>query len=270
MRSPIQSIPASIHPATLASFMVLPGLQYLFFVSYNLTPYPIMAKLNSLVSKSAGLSLFLSPGLPQSSFFQGACPWFRFAGQMFLDCPGSYSCSAGYWLDSHYHHIYPSYTLPCNWLVGHYLHKPLIAWLPVSTTPSNSRFPHSTKIITKIHCRAYFHRKLDYRKQDIIEDCMQDQHCWRCFIFIHLENIVLRSFVDVQGVFYRTQVSLGSGLWVPVSLFKYIHTRALVETLLMWLWLMMIPTQYDFDFDFVWLDNGQSCPILLPKWLIQK
>ena len=84
-------------------------------------------------------------------------------------------------------------------------------------------YPSSTKIITKIHCRAYFHRKLDYRKQDIIEDCMQDQHCWRCFIFIHLENIVLRSFVDVQGVFYRTQVSLGSGLWVPVSLFKYIH-----------------------------------------------
>ena len=145
MRSPIQSIPASIHPATLASFMVLPGLQYLFFVSYNLTPYPIMAKLNSLVSKSAGMSLFLSPALPQSPFFQGACPWFRFAGQMFLDCQDSYSCSAGYWLDSHYHHIYPSYTLPCNWLVGHYLHKPLIAWLPVSTTPSNSRFPQSVQ-----------------------------------------------------------------------------------------------------------------------------
>ena len=40
--------------------------------------------------------------------------------------------------------------------------------------------------------------------------------------------------------FYRTQVSLGSGLWVPV----YIHPR-LCETLLMWLWLMMIPTQYN-------------------------
>ena len=43
------------------------------------------------------------------------------------------------------HLIYPSYTLPCNWLVGHYLHKPLIAWLPVSTTPSNSRFPQSVQ-----------------------------------------------------------------------------------------------------------------------------
>ena len=47
------------------------------------------------------------------------------------------------------------------------------------------------------------------------------------------------SFVCMQcSHFYRTQVSLGSGLWVLVSL----TTRALVETLLMWLWLMMIPT----------------------------
>ena len=164
MRSPIQSIPASIHPATLASFMVLPGLQYLFFVSYNLTPYPIMAKLNSLVSKSAGMSLFLSPALPQSPFFQGACPWFRFAGQMFLDCQDSYSCSAGYWLDSHYHHIYPSYTLPCNWLVGHYLHKPLIAWLPVSTTPSNSRFPQQYKNHHKNPLQSIFPQKTRLQK----------------------------------------------------------------------------------------------------------
>ena len=42
----------------------------------------------------------------------------------------------------------------------------------------------------------------------------------------------------VRRHFYRTQVSLGSGLWVPVSL------TGLCETLLMWLWLMMIPTQY--------------------------
>ena len=43
--------------------------------------------------------------------------------------------------------------------------------------------------------------------------------------------------------FYRTQVSLGSGLWVPVYLPTYI--QELCETLLMWLWLMMIPTQND-------------------------
>ena len=42
--------------------------------------------------------------------------------------------------------------------------------------------------------------------------------------------------------FYRTQVSLGSGLWVPASLTTYIQD--LCETLLMWLWLMMKPTQY--------------------------
>ena len=41
--------------------------------------------------------------------------------------------------------------------------------------------------------------------------------------------------------FYRTQVSLGSGLLVLVSLSKYI--QELFETLLMWLWLMMITTQ---------------------------
>ena len=51
-------------------------------------------------------------------------------------------------------------------------------------------------------------------------------------------NLVFNISICVN--FYRTQVSLGSGLWVPVS----VTPRALVETLLMWLWLMMIPTQY--------------------------
>ena len=40
-------------------------------------------------------------------------------------------------------------------------------------------------------------------------------------------------FVKIRVLFYRTQVSLGSGLWVPVSVTPYLHTRALDETLLM-------------------------------------
>ena len=40
--------------------------------------------------------------------------------------------------------------------------------------------------------------------------------------------------------FYRTQESLGSGLWVSVSLSM---SHMFFDTLLMWLWLMMI-TQY--------------------------
>ena len=45
---------------------------------------------------------------------------------------------------------------------------------------------------------------------------------------------------NVPGLcaFYRTQVSLGSGLWVPVSLCHSL--QELCETLLMWLWLMII------------------------------
>ena len=45
-----------------------------------------------------------------------------------------------------------------------------------------------------------------------------------------------------EVIFYRTQVSLGSGLCVPVSVPPSI--QELCETLLMWLWLMMIPTQH--------------------------
>ena len=37
--------------------------------------------------------------------------------------------------------------------------------------------------------------------------------------------------VHTNGYFYRTQVSLGSGLWVPVSLCHYL--RQFCETLLM-------------------------------------
>ena len=48
----------------------------------------------------------------------------------------------------------------------------------------------------------------------------------------------------LRRYFYRTQVSLGSGLWVLVSLSMSLPP-GLCETLLMWLWLMMIPTQYD-------------------------
>ena len=47
---------------------------------------------------------------------------------------------------------------------------------------------------------------------------------------------------SIERHFYRTQVSLGSGLWVPASLCHSV--RHFFETLLMWLWLMMIPTEY--------------------------
>ena len=53
---------------------------------------------------------------------------------------------------------------------------------------------------------------------------------------------------------YRSQVSLGSGLWVPVSLTPSV--QHLFETSLMWLWLMMIPTQYDW-----WCNIKQSLAI---------
>ena len=47
----------------------------------------------------------------------------------------------------------------------------------------------------------------------------------------------------LESSFYRTQVSLGSGLWVR-CLYLPPPLQDLFETLLMWLWLMMIPTQY--------------------------
>ena len=55
----------------------------------------------------------------------------------------------------------------------------------------------------------------------------------------HVADMVTNMKVDMvvddvhtNGYFYRTQVSLGSGLWVPVSLCLSLHT-GLCETLLM-------------------------------------
>ena len=63
---------------------------------------------------------------------------------------------------------------------------------------------------------------------------------WELLNFIYIGWGPLEICVCLH--FYRTQVSLGSGLWIPVSLTSYI--QHLFETLLVWLWLMMIPTQY--------------------------
>ena len=65
--------------------------------------------------------------------------------------------------------------------------------------------------------------------------------CWK---IVSLTNQQPPRFLLILIIahFYRTQVSLGSGLWVPVSVCTSL--QELCETLLMWLWLMMIPTQY--------------------------
>ena len=51
-------------------------------------------------------------------------------------------------------------------------------------------------------------------------------------------NPAMLLLVSLVTIFYRTQVSLGSGLWVPVSLSMSLPP-GLCETLLMWLWLMI-------------------------------
>ena len=74
--------------------------------------------------------------------------------------------------------------------------------------------------------------------------CEWTTNCIPVFVrMLRFQCACVVAILEVKHVcFYRTQVSLGSGLRVPVSLCHYI--RELCETLLMWLWLMMIPTQY--------------------------
>ena len=52
-----------------------------------------------------------------------------------------------------------------------------------------------------------------------------------CHMFSETQNAL-----NNRNIFYRTQVSLGSGLWFPVYL------QDLFETLLMWLWLWQTTT----------------------------
>ena len=56
------------------------------------------------------------------------------------------------------------------------------------------------------------------------------------------QKLVVEGIPQRRTTFYRTQVSLGSDLWVRFSLTDWLGE--LLQTKLMWLWLMNIQTQY--------------------------